>query len=475
MALWALWLAPGLAAALPPEPPEAVVEVLLRSTATPTGRDLDRVAAALATLPHDSAALRSFARDLRTGAAASFVSGVAALHAAQAPNLSFEERASRLRGALARLERARASSIGGEPQVLLHLALAQHRVGRVEEARAVISRASVPGATPLVLAARGEILADVDVEGSVRDLQRFLAEAGQATIADRHVGHARYWLERIRARGPATASQVPAPPSRAGAVATALLAAVAALMTGWLWSRRTRRRAPLIAAAVVFVALVALGAVQILRARWAPDDKWARPWARTDSAERDRSESTRRILAAVAPRPGMRIADVGAGAGYFTFKLASQVGAGGRVVATDTDEEMVEHIERERALRAVANVEARRVAESDPGLEPGAYDVILAVNVTLFWKGAEPAAREILRRFRGALRPGGRVVIYEDHVYTGDPPVSCHYGRCASLDPGEVAELAREVGLREVARQPAPIPEPRRGARLGYLLVLGVR
>jgi predicted methyltransferase len=110
-----------------------------------------------------------------------------------------------------------------------------------------------------------------------------------------------------------------------------------------------------------------------------------------------------RVIAALGVRPGGRVADVGAGRGYLTLRLADAVGPTGRVVATDIDDDALAALR----ARAPANVVVRKVAPDDPGLEPGAFDLILLSEVDQYL----PDRVAFLVRVRAALAPGGRVAV----------------------------------------------------------------
>ena len=103
------------------------------------------------------------------------------------------------------------------------------------------------------------------------------------------------------------------------------------------------------------------------------------------------------------------MADVGAGSGYFTVRLASRVGPAGRVYATDIQPEMLKmlgvRLDRER----VTNVTLVQGSPDDPMLPDGAIDLILMVDV--YHELANP--QRILRGLHRALRPGGRLVLLE--------------------------------------------------------------
>ena len=111
------------------------------------------------------------------------------------------------------------------------------------------------------------------------------------------------------------------------------------------------------------------------------------------------------ILQALELAPGMRVADVGAGQGYLSFRLDAAVGPGGRVVATDVDPGALALLAFHAPARS--RVEVRLVAAADPGLEAGRYERVLLAQVDHLL-GDRPA---YLRRLALALAPGGRLVV----------------------------------------------------------------
>ena len=104
-----------------------------------------------------------------------------------------------------------------------------------------------------------------------------------------------------------------------------------------------------------------------------------------------------RVVQALAIAPGQRVADVGAGRGFLTGRLAAAVGPQGRVVATDIDAAAL------AAIPKAANVETRLVQADDPGLERGGYDRILVAEVDQYL----PDRVAWFRRLSTALAPGG--------------------------------------------------------------------
>jgi predicted methyltransferase len=114
-----------------------------------------------------------------------------------------------------------------------------------------------------------------------------------------------------------------------------------------------------------------------------------------------------RIVAALDLAPGQVVADVGAGRGYFTPRLAEAVGPAGRVTATDIDEHALGALAELARRTRGAPIEVRRVKAGDPGLEPGAYHRVLLAQVDHLLADRV----DYLRRLRAALAPGGRVAI----------------------------------------------------------------
>ena len=119
----------------------------------------------------------------------------------------------------------------------------------------------------------------------------------------------------------------------------------------------------------------------------------------------DRYRQPDRVMAALAVRPGQRVADIGAGSGYFTFRLAVAVGEHGRVVATEVDEGALAVL-RKRAVDH-PNVAVRKVEPDDPGLEPSVFDLVLLSQVDQYL----PDRVAYLERLRPSLAQHGRVAV----------------------------------------------------------------
>ena len=126
-------------------------------------------------------------------------------------------------------------------------------------------------------------------------------------------------------------------------------------------------------------------------------------------SERESEEAPGLALDAIGIARGSTVADIGAGAGYFTWRLAERTGPGGRVYANDIQPAMLDMLRKNMAQRGIANVEAVLGAEDDPRLPAGRIDVALLVDV--YHEFSQP--QKMLRKLREALKPDGRLVLLE--------------------------------------------------------------
>lgn len=152
---------------------------------------------------------------------------------------------------------------------------------------------------------------------------------------------------------------------------------------------------------------------------------WSKQYiAMLEREERDVFQMPDEVMSALALRPGERVADVGAGSGYFTLRVARAVGSTGSVLATDIRQEMLDFLGHRLEEEQVENVELKLVEKDDPQLPAGAFDTILLVDVWHYIRDAAYAAK-----LREGLAPGGRVVVidyrpkpFEERPW-GPPPV----------------------------------------------------
>jgi arsenite methyltransferase len=112
--------------------------------------------------------------------------------------------------------------------------------------------------------------------------------------------------------------------------------------------------------------------------------------------------------------PGARVADLGAGGGYFTFRLAQAVGSAGRVYAVDIDHDALDSINQYAGKTGVANVETLQATESDARLPDGGVDLVFTCNTVHHLQNRTDYFRSLARY----LRSNGRVAII-DYTPTG--------------------------------------------------------
>lgn len=124
---------------------------------------------------------------------------------------------------------------------------------------------------------------------------------------------------------------------------------------------------------------------------------------------RDGWQQPDRVVASLGLAPGARVADLGAGGGYFTWRLADAVGPQGQVFAVDVDDEMLAHLAEQSRERGDANVETVLGEYDDPLIPEGGVDWIFTCN-TYHHIEERSAYFANARRY---LRPGGRVAIVE--------------------------------------------------------------
>ena len=176
-----------------------------------------------------------------------------------------------------------------------------------------------------------------------------------------------------------------------------------------------------------------------------------------ETPDRDAWQKPDQIMDTLAIADGAVVADLGAGGGWFTVRLARRVGPNGIVYAEDIQRLMIESIQRRVQKEGLQNVRLVNGTSTDPGLPAGALDAVLIVDA--FHEMEEPVA--LLRNVAVALKPQGRVGIID---YTqgeggpGPPPGE-------RIAPEVIVNAANAAGLR-LLRQETFLP-------FQYFLVLG--
>jgi predicted methyltransferase len=178
-----------------------------------------------------------------------------------------------------------------------------------------------------------------------------------------------------------------------------------------------------------------------------------------EGPDRDKWQKPEQIMDALNIADGSIVADIGAGAGWFTIRLARRVGPNGIVYAQDIQRQMLEAIRRRVAKEGLQNVQTRLGEDSNPNLPDNSLDAVLVVDV--YPEVEERVA--FLRNLALSLKPHGRIGIVNYKPGNGGPgPAPPDEG--VRVDRLAVEADAEAAGLRVLARETLPFQ---------YLLVLG--
>jgi ubiquinone/menaquinone biosynthesis C-methylase UbiE len=128
-----------------------------------------------------------------------------------------------------------------------------------------------------------------------------------------------------------------------------------------------------------------------------------------DRASREQEESPAKALSLVGITQGMTVADIGAGSGYMTMRLAPMVGPTGKVYATDIQPALLQRLQQKLSQAHASNVQVVLGSDTDAKLPDSSVDVALLVDV--YHEFQYP--REMLRSIRRSLKPDGRLVLIE--------------------------------------------------------------
>lgn len=141
------------------------------------------------------------------------------------------------------------------------------------------------------------------------------------------------------------------------------------------------------------------------------------PWL--ERPEREKEEHTSKLLPPLKIKPGDSVVDMGAGSGYYSFRLADMVGPQGKVYAVDIQPEMLAIIKNRMEKQGVKNIELVKGTESDPKLPARAIDLILMVDV--YHEFSHPY--EMIEAMMKSLKPRGRLVFVEFRLEDDKVPI----------------------------------------------------
>lgn len=149
----------------------------------------------------------------------------------------------------------------------------------------------------------------------------------------------------------------------------------------------------------------------------------------TAEDQRDNLGEAKAVMDLAGTKPGMSVADIGAGEGYYTVRLSERVGTNGRVLAEDIDPSAIQRLGRRVEHERLDNISIRTGTPEDAKLPANSFDRIMMVH--MYHEVSEPYA--FLWYLRPALKPGGQVVVVDVDRPTeqhGIPPrlLFCEFG-----------------------------------------------
>ncbi len=172
-----------------------------------------------------------------------------------------------------------------------------------------------------------------------------------------------------------------------------------------------------------------------------------------EAPDRDEWQKPDQIMDALRIFDGARVADLGAGGGWFTIRLARRVGPNGLVFASDVQRELVEYIERRMRRERLQNVRPVLGTATDPKL-PSNLDAVLIVDA--YREMDDPARPEMIRTLlehvARSLKPQGRLAVV-DFLPGGGGPGPAPEER---VDPATIIRTVESAGLMLQARETVP-------------------
>jgi ubiquinone/menaquinone biosynthesis C-methylase UbiE len=157
-----------------------------------------------------------------------------------------------------------------------------------------------------------------------------------------------------------------------------------------------------------------------------------------DRPERDKEENPTKLMQMLPIKEGDVVADIGAGSGYYTFRLAEKVGPKGKVLAEEIQKEMLDIIRERMEKKKVTNVDLVLGTITDPKLPANGVDVILLVDV--YHEFDHPY--EMTEAMVNGLKPGGRLVFVEFKLEDPEVPI----------------KLVHKMSQKQVVKEMEPFP-----------------
>jgi ubiquinone/menaquinone biosynthesis C-methylase UbiE len=164
-----------------------------------------------------------------------------------------------------------------------------------------------------------------------------------------------------------------------------------------------------------------------------------------EGPDRDAWQMPDAIMDVLGIADGSRVAEIGAGGGWFTVRLARRVGPNGIVYAQDVQPQMLEAIRRRVDREGLRNVRTIRGDSTDPRLPPASVEAVLIVDA--YYEFSNPVS--LLRGIARALRPGGRIAVVDFNKAGGGPGPATD----DRVDETLVIEQANAAGLTLLRRE----------------------
>ena len=150
----------------------------------------------------------------------------------------------------------------------------------------------------------------------------------------------------------------------------------------------------------------------IARSRWQESER---------DKTRDSWQRPAEVFDAMSVKPGHRVADIGCGFGYFSFRLAARVGVEGKVYAVDIDPKAIDRVRQRKEREKLDQVEPVLGESADPRL-PKDLDSVLIVDTYHEFRDWDRMMQAVLR----SLKPGGRLVVIDGDGPSGRPRTEYH-------------------------------------------------
>ena len=164
-----------------------------------------------------------------------------------------------------------------------------------------------------------------------------------------------------------------------------------------------------------------------------------------ERTEREKEEAPSKAIALLELRPDAVLADIGAGSGYYSFRIARLLPEG-KVVAVDIQPEMLAFLKAEATKLGVKNVQPHLGAVDDVKLPPASLDAALMVDA--YHEFDHPA--EMLASLRAALRPKGRIYLLEFRAEDENVPIKPHH----KMTEAQARKEFEACGFRFVTNKP---------------------